>query len=425
MSVLKIGASNVRAFVGLGGPYWNADGTVSSTAASALGIKLESVTFGLVLMKPVTTGAASPLSYYALKATIGTVALVTPPAWGLTLSATGVPIEVNSSNDPGHVVDLSGMTIQVPTGDSSHIDIGGNVVGGPDWSTALLQAAGHVVIGVAGLSLSADVWFQSTTRANGTRVVKIHLGNLSFKVGDDPLHPIFQISGVSGNIFLGDEGFAAEFSVPVSFQFGDPYGSGTTGVAFSAQMEMAINTIPHAIDETFIVGAGTEHLTLEAGPYLRFAANGVHLDIAIGGVKAILRGDFVFEQITVTTGGTPEKVIRIAAANVRMGQPEDSDVGPTLTGATGAAAVRLSNGHGAVILFKDGVAGVFGAPSASRRLASTRAPRRTCCSTRGRHPAMSTRRSTSTALPSTSRSTRASSSSTSRTSRSSSVRSSR
>ena len=36
LSVLKIGATGVKAFVGLGGPYWKSDGSLDASASSAI-----------------------------------------------------------------------------------------------------------------------------------------------------------------------------------------------------------------------------------------------------------------------------------------------------------------------------------------------------------------------------------------------------
>ena len=63
VSLLTVGANKVRAFVGVGGPYWqdsdhdrDIDDSDVTAAAGALGVALENVGFGLALMKPVTAG---------------------------------------------------------------------------------------------------------------------------------------------------------------------------------------------------------------------------------------------------------------------------------------------------------------------------------------------------------------------------------
>ena len=63
-SLLTVGASNVNAFFGVGGPYWNADGTPATNAAGALGLALSNVGFGLAIMTP----TAGTTTYFSLKA---------------------------------------------------------------------------------------------------------------------------------------------------------------------------------------------------------------------------------------------------------------------------------------------------------------------------------------------------------------------
>ena len=104
------------------------------------------------------------------------------------------------------------------------------------WAGELLHAEGDVTLGAFGLTLSAHVSFESTTRTNLSRVIKIVVTNLSFDVGDPS---IFHIGGAHGNIFVSDEGVAAEFDVPVAFSFGNS----TAGVSFNATVGLAINTI--------------------------------------------------------------------------------------------------------------------------------------------------------------------------------------
>src|SRR5262249_54281704 len=115
LSVLKIGASNVHAFVGLGGPYWidsNQDGKIDSTdlpaTTGATGLVIDDFSFALALLKP----ASDPTrSYYALTADAKSIKLVGVP--GLVLSADSVHVEVNGSNDPAalpKVIDFASTT---------------------------------------------------------------------------------------------------------------------------------------------------------------------------------------------------------------------------------------------------------------------------------------------------------------------------
>ena len=345
MTTIKIGAEHVHAFVGLGGPYWvtDTDGTVHAPGApgSAIGLAVDDATFGLVLMKPVTVGTPSPLSYYALSATIAGVSFINP--WNITITGTNIVVEVNGSNDPGHFADLhlASSAISVPTG-GAPVSVGGSA----QWSNQLLHAEGDVTLSAFALTLHAHISFESTTRTDNSHVIKIAISNLSFTIGDPA---IFNLSGGHGNIFVSDEGFAAELSIPIAFTVGDT----TAGLSFSATVSVAISTITHPIDETFVVGAGTEHLVLDAGPYLRVLASGLDITIYALSKSANLHGDFQFEQITDPMG---VKVIRIAAARVSFGPRSPGD--PTAL-TQGSTAVTMNNGSGAMILYQDGVAAVF------------------------------------------------------------------
>ncbi len=108
MNTLTIGASNVEAFVGVDGPYWNAtnpDGipdrdpitgqiVSSEINSSAVGLVIDNLTFGLFLGTPTLPG--DPIRYVALKATASDVAFV--GVHGLTATAQNIDIEINMSS---------------------------------------------------------------------------------------------------------------------------------------------------------------------------------------------------------------------------------------------------------------------------------------------------------------------------------------
>ena len=346
LSVIKVGATDVHAFVGIGGPYWvtDPDGTVHAPVgtSSAIGLKLSEVEFGLALMKPVTGPA---VSYYALTATIGEIALLSPFP-GFELSADTLNIRVNGSNAADkHVINLSTRTISVPTSGTTSVTIGGTA----EWGTALLEAEGNVHVEVFELSLDAHVYFRMTTRQNGTRVILLAISGLSFVVGD-PLDPIFELSGIHGALYLADAGFAGELTLPT---FSKSIGDATTGMSFTATASIAINTTGARVQETFNTATGTETLDLDAGEYIRILVEGLALNVTVAGVSATLRGNFQFEQITLPVVG---KVVRIAATEVTMGI--GGDPAPVLANSSGTG-VTLTNGRGALILFNDGIAAVF------------------------------------------------------------------
>jgi len=146
VKVLKVGASNVYGFAGIGGPYWvdsEPDGDIDNddtpSAAGAVGLILNNVGFGLALMRP--TDSADLKKYYALKAT-GSVSLVGIP--GLTLQADEMSFEVNSASE-GPVIDFTKLADEkmiVSTGNgTSEVEL--------DFSSQLLRARGNVTLGIS------------------------------------------------------------------------------------------------------------------------------------------------------------------------------------------------------------------------------------------------------------------------------------
>ena len=112
---LTIGAQDVHAFVGMGGPYWvDADDggiydngvidrytsgpntgqiVAEETNPDAVGLVLDDVDFALALMTP--TNRLDPIRYIALQASAAKVALV--GIEGLTVEAKGIEVELNIS----------------------------------------------------------------------------------------------------------------------------------------------------------------------------------------------------------------------------------------------------------------------------------------------------------------------------------------
>ncbi|MFC1516467.1 Ig-like domain-containing protein, partial [Thermodesulfobacteriota bacterium] len=99
LSFMTIGASNVHAFVGLDGPYWDdANGNTVMDAGeineNAIGLVINDFDFGLAIMTP--TNPLDFAKYFALRATAEQVALV--GVEGVTLEATKLLVEVNQSS---------------------------------------------------------------------------------------------------------------------------------------------------------------------------------------------------------------------------------------------------------------------------------------------------------------------------------------
>lgn len=98
LSFMTIGASNVNAFVGMGGPYWtyDANGNVIRDAsyADAVGLVIEDFDFGMAMMRP--TNTIDPSQYFALKASAEMISL--EGIEDVTLKAERLLVEVNQSS---------------------------------------------------------------------------------------------------------------------------------------------------------------------------------------------------------------------------------------------------------------------------------------------------------------------------------------
>ena len=378
---LLIGASNVRAFVGLGGPYFvdsdndgDIDGDDTPEAEGATGIVLNGVSFALAMLRSTTVPTRE---YLALKALATQVALI--GVGGATLSASELEIAMNGATNTAApagsfvgVIDFSklaggGLTIQTgpdPDGAGSQSAPSKKL----DATGRVLQVSGRVTLGVAGVVLGTNIVFEQLTRPDDTKVVRIAIGDLDLDIGGlrivtgNPTLP--GIQEANGVILLGGAGMAAKFTLRhISFALGDS----SNGVSLNnADLELTLNTGPVAVNETF-TGRGLnvegidddgdgaidepgEGLTLAvpAGPYLRLAANNVDVTVTVLGISVALRGSFVFEQATL--GGV--RYTRIGAANVSINdfsaKKEDGDTiaGATLTNGSGALLIKAASTPG-------------------------------------------------------------------------------
>ena len=102
VNVMTIGASDVNAFVGIGGPYFvdsNGDGLINESdtpqADGAMGFVLRNLDFALALFKP-TNPAVDKSSYYAIQASGGAEVVGID---GITIRADTLGVEINGGKD--------------------------------------------------------------------------------------------------------------------------------------------------------------------------------------------------------------------------------------------------------------------------------------------------------------------------------------
>ena len=365
---MKIGASGVNIFLGTGGPYFadrDGDGVFETDPngddrSGAVGLKIENVSFALAMLKPVVAaGVKSPRSFFALKRDRDEIALIGID--GVTISATGLSIEVNSSSDSTvvapalpPVLNFAAKPLVVNTGPSTSETI--------NFGSRLLRASGRVDLALeaADLQIGADVFFESATKPNGTKVTKIAFGDLNFgfggfsiKTGDQkpgqtpvPGH----IQEVNGKLVLLPGGLAGEFTLhDLSFDVGNA----SAGLTFNAdEISVAVNTTNRRVLETFLLPDGPdagdepdeEVLDLGAGPMFRLEVLDLDIAVKVAGKDAVtLHGDFSIEQLTIPTGPTTSrKVLKIGATDVGIATPFID---------AAAGEVSLSGGQGAFVVY--------------------------------------------------------------------------
>ena len=128
VNVYAFGAGNVDVFVG-SGPYFldtDGDGVIDSTNDDAVGLALENVNFGLIVMRPTDVQHKSE-KYIALKATADFAGLVGID--GFKLSAAGISVEYNTGSPTGAVnfAASGGYTLDTGNGELE-IDYSGKVL---------------------------------------------------------------------------------------------------------------------------------------------------------------------------------------------------------------------------------------------------------------------------------------------------------
>ena len=178
VSVITFGASNVHAFVGMGGPYWSyerdavinggdGDGQIDANEINsrAVGIVINDFDFGMAIMKP--TLAIDPSKYFALSASARNISLVGMP--GVTLTADHLLVQVNMSSPSVYgnsllpVIDFAGTAAFAVNEQQGLFDIldtdGNNQISLAEMNTAFgtNHSATAVISTVAQLVLTLDV----------------------------------------------------------------------------------------------------------------------------------------------------------------------------------------------------------------------------------------------------------------------------
>ena len=305
LSVLTIGATGASAFFGVGAH--------DSSGAGGIGLSLTGVDFGLALLKPADGSAGS---YYALKASVGTVGLVGVP--GVTVSASGVTFAINGSDQTGVALDFTGHNLSIPTG-GTPVTI--------DFTGSLLQASGTITLGIAGASLTAFMTFQETTDSSGP-VIDISVSNITVALGSYSFGPLPAV----GLLEIGHGGIAGSLTITgLHFEVGNS----SFGASFTSDATLAFNTSSVAVNTTI----NGSPLSVPAGSFFSVTLADASLVLTVAGTPYTLGGTFAIQVQNGTT--------IIAATGVHAGFSY-----------SGIGSVSLTDGEGAIIIGASGVAGL-------------------------------------------------------------------
>ncbi|MGI9211233.1 MAG: beta strand repeat-containing protein [Methylococcaceae bacterium] len=172
-NTLAIGADGLKAFAGVNGPYFLADG---KTNPDSLGLELNDVDFGLTLMSPAKgQDSIKDMRWVSLKASAGEVAFVGIP--DVTLAARDLAVDINlvtgvadGVDADTRVVDFTNenapISVVTGTGKSMKLDM-------PGTSGRLVRASGDIDLKLGDfVELSGSAGFerraQNVTLADGT-----------------------------------------------------------------------------------------------------------------------------------------------------------------------------------------------------------------------------------------------------------------
>ncbi|HEX4525985.1 MAG TPA: VCBS repeat-containing protein, partial [Gaiellaceae bacterium] len=254
-----------------------------------------------VLLSNARIGVVQAGSGYALFAT-GTVSLI--GINGVTITGTATVRVNNTGGDVNQTLSIPGAS-----------DVIVNVANG----VHSFQATG-ATLALAGQTLTGDFTFDQTAAGE----VTVAAANVSLSLGS------LSITNGSGALIAGGSGIAGTISGTVALVI--------PGVTVGGTISVSLNTQTAAVSRTFTVGTSTVVLNLPAGPYVR--AEGVGLSLNILGQT--LAGDFSFERVTLADSST---ATAIAASNV------------TFSLGAGSNGISLTNGHGALLVLANGLAG--------------------------------------------------------------------
>src|SRR5207247_1006990 len=200
-----------------------------------------------------------------------------------------------------------------------------------------------VTLTVLGQTLKGVFAFEQLTTTGGTRVVRVGFTEVELFLGDahgdtDPSNDEgVRMTNGEGSLLVTRQGIAGEFGGTIALT--PALRSHLGGFTIGADLLFQINNLHIPVHETFgfVDALGVVHtktLDLPAGPYVRASAFNATLTVA----GLTLSGDFFFDRVTRTTGGSSSTVTRIAMASVHIATNSGSGI-PGLSSVEGALII--------------------------------------------------------------------------------------
>ena len=170
-----------------------------------------------------------------------------------------------------------------------------------------------VILEIAGQTLFAtQVRFEQQTAASGAKIISLVVEDLGLIItsGDEEL---FQVVIDEGVLLVTPQGVAGRLTAqnPFGADILDTVNLNVTSI------ELQINNLGVAVNETFEGLNGPLALKVPAGPFVRLEMVGATLAVDVDGTEVALVGSFAFEQATYESAGptvTTEKITRIGVA---------------------------------------------------------------------------------------------------------------
>ncbi len=227
------------------------------------------------------------------------------------------PIKVRVNNTAAAVNQTfanPAATLSLPAGPYLRVEIGDGATLG--------------TLNVLGQTISANFVLEQSTRADGSKAVRVAISNGTLKLGGTDAAPLVSVSQATGFLLLTPAGLAGKISASVALNVPD--------MTFSGVFSIELNNTSAVVKDSVSIGTSTLALDLPAGPYLRVAGSNVVLGIA----GQSLTGNFSFEQFARGTGPTATKLVRIAFSNVGLSLGDGTNTFLTVTGGTGYFILR-------------------------------------------------------------------------------------